>query len=593
MYLISIMKSIIFRFLFVSVMFFMFSCGNEKTETKSVEAKGGVFYGGVFKLNELENFKNLYPHSIVDVFSQRITNQVYEGLVKFSQEDLTILPSLAYKWESNPEQTVWTFYIRKGVKFHNNACFPDEKGREITAADFKYCFDKICEADANNSAFDLTFKDKVQGANEYYASTKNKKPLSEGVSGIQTLNDSTLQIKLNYPYSGFLNILAMANCVVFPKEAVEKYGTEMRINCIGTGPFRIKNIKEGEVVILEKNPDYWGFDEHGNQLPYLDAIQISFIKEKKAEMLEFQKGNLYMMFRIPVELYKEIMGNYQNANANKMDFDIQSVEALGTNYYGLLLTGPAFSKKEVRQAFNYAIDREKIVNFTLQGEGVPGSYGIVPPVETFEKQGYNFASLSGYSLNINKAQELMKKAGYTNGKGFPKTSLTINSGGNERNQQIAEVIQKMLKENLNIDIDINVIPFAEQLDACQSGKLDFFRVAWSADFPDPNTFLSLFYGKNVPQDPNEKSYFNTSRFKNQLFDEKFERALKEPDLALRMNLYKECDQILLDEAAFIPVFYEENARLIQKNVRNFPANSMEYRDFSKVYFVPKNTKEKN
>jgi peptide/nickel transport system substrate-binding protein len=140
-----------------------------------------------------------------------------------------------------------------------------------------------------------------------------------------------------------------------------------------------------------------------------------------------------------------------------------------------------------------------------------------------------------------------------------------------------------------VDVGINVIPFAEQLDACQSGKLDFFRVAWNADYPDPNTFLSLFYGKNVPNDPSEKSYFNTSRFKNSNFDSKFEMAMREPDLPTRMNLYKECDQILLDEAVFMPVFYEENDRLIQKNVRNFPANAMEYRDFSRVYFVPKTT----
>ena len=583
------MRNFISITILVSLIFIFHSCGSDKQELKSVEAKGGVFYGGVFKVNELENFKNLYPHSLVDVFSQRITNQVYEGLVKFSQSDLTILPCLASKWESNPEQTEWTFYIRKGVKFHDNDCFPEGKGREVSATDFKYCFDKLCEASPENSAFDITFKDKVEGANEYYAATKNKKNLEGGVSGVKVLNDSTLQIKLLYPNAGFLNILAMANCVVFPKEAVQKFKSEMRSNCVGTGPFKVRNIKEGEMVILEKNAEYWDFDEHGNRLPYLDALQISFIKEKKAEMLEFEKGNLDMVFRIPVELYKEIMGTYQTAKANTKDFDIQSVQSLGTNYYGMLLTGAVFSKKEVRQAFNYAIDREKIVNFTLQGEGIAGSYGVVPPVEAFEKQGFNFATLKGYGLDVTKAQELMKQAGYPNGKGFPKVSITINSGGNERNQQIAEVIQKMLKENLNVDVGINVIPFAEQLDACQSGKLDFFRVAWNADYPDPNTFLSLFYGKNVPNDPSEKSYFNTSRFKNSNFDSKFEMAMREPDLPTRMNLYKECDQILLDEAVFMPVFYEENDRLIQKNVRNFPANAMEYRDFSRVYFVPKTT----
>ena len=575
----------------LSAYIFLPSCGSKKTETNSVEAKGGVFYGGVFKFNELENFKNLYPHSIVDVFSQRITNQVYEGLVKFSQSDLSITPSLAYKWEVSPDQKSWVFYIRKGVKFHDADCFPEGVGREISAEDFKYCFDKLCESSPQNSGFDLTFKDRVQGANEYFEASKAGKKLEGGVSGINTLNDSTLEIKLLYPDAGFLNILATASCVLFPKEAVQKYGAEMRTKCVGTGPFRIKNLKEGEVVILEKNPSYWDVDEYGNKLPYLDAVQISFIKEKKSEMLEFQKGNLDMVFRIPVEMYKEIMGNYQSANANKVDFEIQSVQALGSNFYGMLLTGNVFNKKEIRQAFNYAIDREKIVNFTLQGEGVPGNYGVVPPAEAFEKQGFNFASIKGYTLDVTKAQDLLKQAGYPGGKGFPKIALTINSGGNERNQQIAEVIQKMLKENLNVEVSINVVPFAEQLDAIQSGKVDFFRVAWNADYPDPNTFLSLFYGRNVPADVTEKSYFNTSRFKNALFDSKFEAAMKESDLATRMNLYRECDQILLDEAVIMPIFYEETDRLLQKHVRNFPANALEYRDFSKVYFAPKSKQE--
>lgn len=566
---------------------FLSSCGGDKETHGSSEANGGVYYGGVFRMNELEDFKNLYPLSIIDVISQRIANQVYEGMVKLSQADLSIAPALAYRWESNEDASVWTFHLRKGIRFHDDACFADGKGRDMTAADVKYCLDKLCESSPNNNAYDITFKDRVKGASEHFEASKNGKAPEGGVPGIQAPDDSTVIITLTQPFSGFLNIVAHPGCWVYPKEAFEKYGIDMRTKCVGTGPFQVKTIKEGETVILEKNPNYWGIDEHGNRLPYLDAIKFTFIKEKKAEMLEFQRGNLDLVYRIPIEMYKEIMGSYDNAKARQNDFEIQTVPALSTQYYGFHVPGNVFNKKEVRLAFNYAIDRSKIVDYILQGEGEAGFYGIVPPVDAFKKSGYDFSKLKGYTLDVPKAKELMKQAGYPDGKGFPKVTLTINAAGNERNGQIAETIQTMLKDNLGVDVSINIMPFAEQIDAYQSGKLDFYRTAWIADYPDPETFLTLFYSKHVPANENEKSFINTCRFKNARFDSLFVAALREPDLTTRMGLYMQADQILLDEGAFMPIFYDENDRLMQRNVRNFPANAMEYRDLTRVYIVPK------
>lgn len=563
------------------------SCGGDKNNHQSQEAKGGVFYGGVFRMNELEDFKNLYPLSIIDVISQRIANQVYEGMVKLNQADLSIIPALAYRWESNADASVWTFHLRKGVKFHDDACFADGKGREMNAGDVKFCFDKLCEASPNNNAYDITFKDRVKGAAEYFETSKSGKGAQGGVDGIKALNDSTVEITLTSSFSGFLNILAHTGCYIYPKEALDKYGIDMRTKCVGTGPFQVKTIKEGETVILEKNPGYWAIDEFGNRLPYLDAIKFTFIKEKKAEMLEFQRGNLDMVYRIPIEMYKEIMGSYDNAKARQNDFEIQNVPALSTQFYGMLATGTIFNKKEVRLAFNYAIDRNKIVDYILQGEGEAGLYGAVPPVDAFKKAGFDFTALKGYNLDVNKAREYMKQAGYPEGKGFPKVVLTINAAGNERNGQIAETIQTMLKDNLGVDVSINVMPFAEQIDAYQSGKLDFFRTSWIADYPDPETFLTLFYSKHVPANASEKSFINTCRFSNKRFDSLFVAAMREPDLSKRMGLYQQADQILIDEGAFMPIFYDENDRLVQKNVRNYPANAMEYRDLTRVYIVPK------
>ena len=579
------MKKIIYLLLATTL---LVSCGgNNSSSGESHEGKGGVYYGGVFRINELEDFRNLYPLNVTEAVSTRITNQIYEGLVKPDAKDLSIVPCLAEKWTKNEDATQWTFTLRKGVVFHDDECFEGGRGREMTATDVKWCFDQLCTASAENQQFANSFKDRVVGATEYFQSTIDKNPLTGGVAGVKIVDEYTIQINLIHPFAGFLNSLITPGTWIYPKEAFEKYGVEMRTKCVGTGAFKVKTIKEGEVIILEKNPNYWKVDSFGNQLPYLDAIKISFLKEKKSELLEFKSGNLEMMYRLPTEMIPDILGELDNAKKGNDPFEMQVIPAMSVFYYGFQHQSDIFSKKEVRLAFNYAIDREKIVTYTLQGEGIPGVYGIVPP--SFPK--YHSELLQGYNLDIDKAKKLLEKAGYPGGKGFPELTLQINSGGGDRNVRTAEVIQKMLEENLGIQIEIEPLPFAEHLERLETGKAVFWRSGWNADYPDPETFLTLLYGKHVPASLSEKSYLNTVRYKSERFDSIFSAAMIETDEAKRFDLYRQADQQAIDDGAIMPIFYDEGYRLIQTNVKNFPINAMEYRDMSLVYLAPKEKKE--
>ncbi len=188
------MKKLILPFIALSL---IYACGPEETTEGGLKKLNGEKYaGGVLRMNEVEDFRNLYPLDITEVTSHRIGNQVYEGLVKLSQTDLSVVPALAESWTKNDDATIWTFKIRKGAKFHDDECFGGGDGREITAKDFKWCFDNLCAASPHNQMYGLTFNKRVKGADEYYQSTKDKKPLEGGVSGVKVLDDYTLEITL-------------------------------------------------------------------------------------------------------------------------------------------------------------------------------------------------------------------------------------------------------------------------------------------------------------------------------------------------------------------------------------------------------------
>ena len=571
------MKPYLLSLLILSILTGCQSEGNQQANT-STAAEGGRYYGGVFKMNEVEYFRSLYPLNVTEVGGHRITNQIYEGMVRFSQSDLSVLPCIAERWEINDDATEFTFFLRKGVFFHDDPCFADGKGREVTANDFKYCLTKLCESDVNNQGY-WVFQNRVKGCTPYYESTATGNPLPEGVTGVKVLDDYTLSIELEQSFASFLYIMGMPFTAVFPKEAVDKYGIDLRAKCVGTGPFKIKALREDETVILEKNRNYWGKDEYGNQLPYLDGIRVSFIKDRKSELLEFSKGNLDMMFRLPLEMIAEVVNKEDELQEGYQQFTLQVMPSLSLQYYGFQHLDKTFSNIDVRKAFNYAIDRQKIVDYTLKGSGIAGNYGAVPPA----LNGYDSRSIKGYHYDPQKAAEHLKQAGYPNGEGFPEATLQINAGGGT-NEQVAEAVQKMLQETLNIRVNITKLPFAQHLENLETGKANFWRAGWIADYPDAENFLNLYYSKHIPTTLAEKSYLNSVRYRSATFDSFFTEALKTADEVQRNLLYQKADQTVMDDAAIIPIYYYKDHRLLQPDVRNYPQNSMEYRAFREVYF---------
>lgn len=550
----------------------------------SRQAKGSAVYGGTLRYNETDKLQTLYPINITDAISWHAASQIYEGLVKFDPRTLEIIPCIAEKWEPKNNNTTYVFTLRKGVKFHDDACFSGGTGRELTAADVKYSFEQLCTKTDNNFNFSTTFKDRVKGANAFYAKTGQ-------LDGVKVIDDHTVQIDLEQPNNNFLGILSNPACCIIPKEAVEKYGEKMHI---GTGPFRFSEMSgDTSKLVLVANPNYYGKDSLGNQLPFLDTVKITYIDNKQKELEEWEKGNLDFMWGLNPDAKKKFVIEHIKDFATPPVYEMDSKGELGVQFYEFNTTRKPFNDKRVRQAFCYAINRKNIVNNVLGGEAYSeGSNGITPPALT----GYNVESLKGYKDSIAYAQKLLADAGYPEGKDFPAVTLTINASptaGESRNSLVAIEIQNQLKQNLGVNVTISRVTFAQKQEASKYARSDMFRSAWIADYPSPESFLSLFYGRTVPDSTDKPSYPNTSRWHNAKFDSLYDAGVRAATKEEANRLFLQAEQIMIDEAPAMILWYDGNDKLTYSYVHNFYLNPMRYFDFSQVYIKHDDKAEKD
>lgn len=559
-------------FYFILLALLSVSCGKKSGDDKLVSIKGDIKAGGIFIANETENIRSLDPVGINDVVSHHVSHQIYDLLIDLDT-NLQLKPMLAKTWDITPDGLTYTFHLRNDVLFQDNVCFSGGKGRKFVAKDVEYSFNRVLDPRTGSLGFDF-YKNYVDGAKEYNeeitkATTENRQPKLTNVKGYITIDDTTFQIKLTKPFAPFIYYMCLGFAYIVPKEAVEKYGKDFFQNPVGTGPFTFQSWTPDLEIILKKNTNYWDKDEFGNQIPYLEGVKFRFIKDLSQQLLEFKNGNIYESYRIPNELFKTIVNDDKTLTPEYSNFVVQRKTSLSTQYYGFLTTSKTFSDARVRQAFNFAIDRDKILKYVLQGSATdPAIYGMVPPV----MPNYDAKKIKGYSFNLAKAKQLMSDAGFPGGKGFPEVTLNINEGGG-RNTQIAEAIQDMLRE-IGVTVKLQLLQFAQHLDNIDAGRSDFYRLGWNADYPDPETFLNLFYGKNVPANPKDVSPINSFRYKNLKYDELFEKAIATTDVKERSRLYEEAEQLAVNDAVCLFIYYDEDWRLIQSFVRGFALDPM-------------------
>jgi ABC-type transport system substrate-binding protein len=520
----------------------------------------------VFRYNQAEGLTSLDPAFARNQANIWAITQMYNGLFEIDKY-LHAVPALVDSWDVSEDGKTYTFKIQKGIRFQDSECFPNRKGREVTAEDFVYSFKRIIDP-ATSSTGSWIFNDKVL--------TDAKGVISD--TAFKATDPYTLKIYLRRPFPPFLLILTMPYTSVVAKEAVEKYGKEFSRHPVGTGPFRFDKWEDGTGLVMLKNENYWRQDENNQPLPYLDAVQVSFIPDKNQAFSAFTQDKLDFISGIE-EGSKDVVLNKDGSIKKEFEdkYRVFKSPYLNTEYIGFQLDSSKYTDKKhpfldrrVRQAMSYGVNRRDLVAFLRNKLGIPGEDGIIPPV----MPSFDSSTVTGYTFNLDKAQQLMKEAGFGGGKGFPTVKLYTNPN----HKDVSEFLQRAWKD-IGINVEIETNNLATHQEMVDNGKVNLFRGSWLGDYPDAENYLAMFYSHNfAPNGPNK------THFRNKDFDNRFESVMLEQDGFKRYQVYHAMDELVMVEAPVVVLYYDEVLRLSQKRVKGIDVNYMNLLQLERVDF---------
>lgn len=515
----------------------------------------------VFRYNESAGISFLDPALATRFEDYWAMSQLFNGLVQFDK-DLNVVPCIAKSWTISDDKLEYTFTLRNDVFFHDHELFEGGKGRKVVAQDFVNSFFRVTDPE-------------VASPGKYIFQHLDRSARSYGL-GFYAPNDSILKIVLAQPQYSFLEQLSLPFCYVVPIEIVDYYGDDFTRNPVGTGPFVFRSWREDVKLVMVKNDNYFEYDQEGNRLPYLDAIAISFIREKDVEFRDFKKGKFEFISGLHPSYQDQLLTQTGELKEEyKGKFVLQRHPWLKTDYVGFLMKSdqPIFENsplrmKQVRRAINYAINRRELVTYLRNGIGHPAENGFVP----MGMPGYKYTSVQGYTFDLEKSRELLFEAGITE----PRDLEPITLVATNEYKQICEYLKSNIEETgLRVNLEIVVPNVHKQMIA--GFKTNCFRKSWTADYPDAINFLQLFYSKN--ESPHGPNY---THFKNGPFDVNFEKSLIEQNDTIRYALFRNMENILLEEAPVIPLYYDEVVRFLQTYVKGLEVNAMNQLDLKRV-----------
>jgi len=473
--------------------------------------------------------KTLDPAFSTDIYAVTVIQQLFDGLVQFDK-DLNLIPAIAKSWRISHDGLTYTFYLREGVKFHN--------GREVTSSDFVYSFTRIIDPKTKSPG--ASFLDRILGFKQFHEGKVNH------VRGLNAGGKYIFEMALSEPYTPFLSVLGMNKFKVLPKEEVERPGIDFGKSPVGTGPFKLVSMREGEEIVLEANPDYF------EGRPYLDKIIFKTFHGDPVEDIfrNFVEGTLGET-KVPFKEFRD--------SSRLKHFYIVRKPILSLRFYGLQIKTKPFDNKKIRQAINFAINKDRIDKEAFQGMDY-----LTDRIIPLGMPGSSPAKIT-YSYNPKRAKELLLQAGYPGGKGIPPIEFWSAQKA-EMTQKELDIVKSNLADigiHLQIRTETNWKKFEERL---ISYKTPIFRYAWYADIPDPDNFLGILF--------HSKSKYNFTGYQRPEVDKILDMAKKEVNSLKRVDFYRKAEEIIMEDAVIVPTINHIFQQAYQPYVRGVEVNAL-------------------
>jgi len=565
--------------------------------------KKGIDTSNTFYTFSTAKIKGLDPAFADDLYAGKEVTRIYEGLLQYHylKRPFELIPALADEMPKiSTDGKTYTFKIKKGVVFQDDAAFAatEGKGRELVAQDFVYSVMRLADSKLNSPMWWL-FDGKIVGLNAWReAGVKaGKADYDVAIDGLKATDSHTLEIKLTSRSYQFIYALAMPAASAVAREVVEKYGEEFLNHPVGTGAFKLAEYNPSSKIIYEKSPTFRKefypsegeagdkeaglLADAGKQLPLVDKIVLSIFTESQPQWLNFMQGKLDVT-AIPKDNFSQAIDPVTKALAPdllKKGITLEKSPSLDITHTSFNMTDPVVGKnhKYLRQAISMAYDTDKYIELFYNGRAI-NAQGPIPP----GLAGYDENYKNPYKqFNIEKAKELLAKAGYPEGKGL--APLEYLSLADSTTRQSTDFFQQQLAP-LGIKLKVQTFSWPEFQQSLKNKKGQMWSFAWGADYPDAENFLQLFYSKNGPPGPNDSSYNNPE------FDRMYEKSLTLKDTPERTALYKKMAAMVVEDSPWVMGAHRLIFSLVHPWMKNYKYHEFDH-GMSKYYRIDSSLKK--
>ena len=470
----------------------------------------------------------LDPHLTTDATSARIIVEVFGGLVTIDR-NLEIVPDLAESWSVSQDGRVYTFHLRPDAVFHD--------GKPVTARDVQWSLERVTNPLTESPVVDQYLGD-IVGVKEKLAGD------SLNISGVRLIDEHTIEITIDQAKSYFLAKLTYPTGFVLDQENVDASPRNWFREPNGTGPFRLAEYRVGETLKLGRNENY--------HLGPPNLEEVEFILSGGTQMLMYENDEIHIAGVSLADLDRlsdpdsDLYPELRTAPPN-----------FSVNYIGLNVNEPPLDDVKVRQALNLAIDKQEIASIVL-GDLVEPADGILPP----NFPGYD-ESVRGYQFDPVRAKQLLSESKYGNDlENIPPITITTPGSFGANVSLDMEVVLQMWERNLGITAEFQQTEYATFLKDLHKGRFQMFDIGWIADYPDPENFLDILF--------HSQSTNNHTHYSNPEVDSLLMQARIETDAQARYALYNQAEQQILDDAPWVPLWFDGESKLLVKpNVHDY------------------------